>query len=41
MNYDDVYSVYKCLYDEISTCCDQDNGIMFVEELEEICYKRY
>ena len=39
VNYDEVYKVYKCLYDEISSCsCDKDkdnNGIAFIEELIE------
>ena len=37
VNYDDVYSAYKCLYDEISNCCcDKDNnGIAFIGELIE------
>ena len=37
MDYDEVYKVYKCLYDEISNCCcDKDNnGIAFIGELIE------
>ena len=37
VDYDEVYKVYKCLYDEISNCsCDKDNnGIAFIGELVE------
>ena len=37
VDYDEVYKVYKCLYDEISSCCcDKDNnGIAFIVELIE------
>ena len=37
VDYDEVYKVYKCLYDEISSCCCgiDNNGIAFIVELIE------